>query len=121
MSVKTAVFVSGGGTNLQALIDARDAGALKSAALSLVVSSKPGVYALERAAAAGIPAETVSRRACASQADFEAALAALLWLRADGVLPCEIELLDLGMDAETLSVAEAFERSGSVKLIREGN
>ena len=78
MSVKTAVFVSGGGTNLQALIDARDAGALKSAALSLVVSSKPGVYALERAAAAGIPAETVSRRACASQADFEAALAALL-------------------------------------------
>lgn len=78
MSVKTAVFVSGGGTNLQALIDARDAGALKSAALSLVVSSKPGVYALERAAAAGIPAEMVSRRACASQADFEAALAALL-------------------------------------------
>lgn len=52
---------------------------------------------------------------------LEAALAALLWLRADGVLPCEIELLDLGMDAETLSVAEAFERSGSVKLIREGN
>lgn len=51
---------------------------------------------------------------------LEAALAALLWLRADGVLPCEIELLDLGMDAETLSVAEAFERSGSVKLIREG-
>lgn len=78
MSVKTAVFVSGGGTNLQALIDARDAGALKSAALSLVVSSKPGAYALERAAAAGIPAETVSRRACASQADFEAALTALL-------------------------------------------
>ena len=78
MSVKTAVFVSGGGTNLQALIDARDAGALPSAALSLVVSSKPGAYALERAAAAGVPAETVSRRACASQTDFEAALAALL-------------------------------------------
>ena len=54
MSVRTAVFVSGGGTNLQALIDARDAGALKSASLALVVSSKPGVYALERAAAAGI-------------------------------------------------------------------
>ena len=78
MSVRTAVFVSGGGTNLQALIDARDAGALKSASLALVVSSKPGVYALERAAAAGIPAETVSRKACASQADFEAALLRLL-------------------------------------------
>ncbi|MDD6888271.1 MAG: phosphoribosylglycinamide formyltransferase [bacterium] len=78
MSVRTAVFVSGGGTNLQALIDARDAGALGSASLALVVSSKPGVYALERAAAAGIPAETVSRKACASQADFEAALLRLL-------------------------------------------
>ena len=53
--IQIAVFVSGGGTNLQALIDAEQAGRIHSGHLSLVVASKPGVYALARAERAGIP------------------------------------------------------------------
>lgn len=74
MSIPTAVFVSGGGTNLQALIDAGRSGALPSARLSLIVSSNPDAYALRRAADAGIPAVTVCRRDCASQEAFESAI-----------------------------------------------
>ena len=48
--VNIAVFVSGGGTNLQALIDSEKNGVLKSGKIKLVVSSQPGAYALERAA-----------------------------------------------------------------------
>ncbi len=59
---KIAVFVSGGGTNLQALIDAEAAGKIPHGKLSLVVASKPGVFALERAAKAGIPSVVVSRK-----------------------------------------------------------
>ncbi len=57
-----AVFVSGGGTNLQALIDAEHVGILHSGAIRLVVSDRPNVYALERAKAAGIPAEVVYKK-----------------------------------------------------------
>ena len=64
--VNVAVLVSGGGTNLQALIDAKTAGNLPKAKLALVIASKPGVYALERAKAAGIPTEVVCRK------DFDA-------------------------------------------------
>ena len=71
MLTKIAVFVSGGGTNLQALIDAQKAGIIKSGSISLVLSSNPNAYALERAANAGIPTAVVSRRACASPAEFE--------------------------------------------------
>ena len=54
--VKVAVLVSGGGTNLQAILDAKAAGKLPHAELALVVASKPGVYALQRAAgASGAP------------------------------------------------------------------
>ena len=60
--VNVAVLVSGGGTNLQALIDAKTAGNLRKAKLALVIASKPGVYALERAKAAGIPTEVVCRK-----------------------------------------------------------
>ena len=56
------MLVSGGGTNLQALIDAKTAGNLPKAKLALVIASKPGVYALERAKAAGIPTEVVCRK-----------------------------------------------------------
>ena len=55
MSVKTAVLVSGGGTNLQALIDASRAGKLPHVALSLVLSNRADAYALTRAREAGIP------------------------------------------------------------------
>ena len=57
-----AVFVSGGGTNLQALIDAERAGILHSGSIRLVVSDRPGVYALERAKSASIPTEVVYKK-----------------------------------------------------------
>ncbi len=75
---RIAVLVSGGGTNLQALIDAERAGAIPSGEITLVISSKPGVYALERAAAAGIPSVVVSRRDLGSPAAFEDALLSAL-------------------------------------------
>ena len=53
--VSVAVLVSGGGTNLQALIDAEKNGIIKNGHISVVISSKPGVFALERAEKAGIP------------------------------------------------------------------
>ncbi len=68
---RIAVLVSGGGTNLQALIDAERAGAIPSGEIVLVVSSKPGVFALERASAAGIPSVVVDRRALGTQEAFE--------------------------------------------------
>lgn len=77
-TVNVAVFVSGGGTNLQALIDAQAAGTLHSGKLALVVASKPGVFALERAAKAGIPSVVVARKECADQAGFEAKISAAL-------------------------------------------
>lgn len=67
---KIAVLVSGGGTNLQALLDAARAGALSSGDIALVVSSRPGVYALERARAAGVPAVVVPRKGRSAD-DFE--------------------------------------------------
>ena len=60
--LKVAVFVSGGGTNLQALNDAEKKGELGNAKLSLVVSNKPDVYALERAKKAGIDTAVVCRK-----------------------------------------------------------
>ena len=76
--IQIAVFVSGGGTNLQALIDAEKAGKIHSGHLALVVASKPGVYALERAERAGIPSVVVSRKGCAGQDEFEAQILAAL-------------------------------------------
>lgn len=55
LKVRTAVLVSGGGTNLQAIIDAVDSGRIKSAEIALVASNKANAYALERAKNAGIP------------------------------------------------------------------
>lgn len=69
--VKIAVLVSGGGTNLQALIDAERAGILHSGTISLVISSKEGAYALERAKKAGIPSCVISKAVCGSQEAFE--------------------------------------------------
>ena len=72
------MLVSGGGTNLQALIDAQKNEQLTSGAICLVISSRPGAYALERAAAAGIPALVVSRKELGSQQAFEETLLAAL-------------------------------------------
>ena len=75
---KVAVLVSGGGTNLQALIDAEREGIIKSGKISLVVSNKPGVFALERADRAGISTAVVNKKECLDNAEFEDKLIALL-------------------------------------------
>ena len=69
--IKVAVLVSGGGTNLGALIEAERKGIIKSGKLSLVISNKAGAYALERAKAANIEALTVTKSECGSQEAFE--------------------------------------------------
>ncbi len=75
---KIAVLVSGGGTNLQALIDAQASGIIHSGEIGLVISSKPGVYALERAQKAGIKTAVCERKSFADKADFDAALLEVL-------------------------------------------
>lgn len=69
--VKIAVLVSGGGTNLQALIDAEASGIIKSGKISLVLSNKADAYAIERARRANIPTATVLRSECSDAAEFE--------------------------------------------------
>lgn len=76
--LKIAVLVSGGGTNLQALIDARKAGKIPGGEIALVVSSSAGAFALERARRAGIPAAVLPRRRFAAQEEYDGALLALL-------------------------------------------
>ena len=81
--VRIAVLVSGGGTNLQALIDAQRAGAIPSGEIVLVVSNNSNAYALTRAESAGIASAVITRKACGGQAPFEAKLAETL--EANGV------------------------------------
>ena len=76
--VKVAVLVSGGGTNLQALIDAQAAGKLGCGEISLVVSSNSKAYALTRAENAGIPSAVVRRKDFASGEEYDLALAQTL-------------------------------------------
>ena len=71
LNARIAVFVSGGGTNLQALIDAEKSGIIRSGKIELVISSSPDAYALTRAKNNGIPTAVVSRKASASQKAFE--------------------------------------------------
>ena len=73
-----AVLVSGGGTNLQALIDAQNAGILHSGRITLVIANKADAYALTRASNAGIETAVVLKKACGSQEAFEAAIMDLL-------------------------------------------
>ena len=68
---KIAVLVSGGGTNLQALIDAQNSGIIKSGKISLVISNNKDAYALTRAKNAGIDTAVVLKSECSSQAEFE--------------------------------------------------
>lgn len=76
--IKIAVLVSGGGTNLQALLDAMDSGILSSGRISLVVSNKKDAYALERARKSGVDTAVVLKSECGSQEAFEDNLIALL-------------------------------------------
>ena len=77
MSARIAVLVSGGGTNLQALIDAQGE-VLKSGKIQLVISNVAGAYALERAKKAGIATEVVVKKELGSQAAFEDKLIEIL-------------------------------------------
>lgn len=72
--VRIAVLVSGGGTNLQALIDAQSRGELKNGRIAAVLYSRPDAYALERAARAGIPGYVVARKDFASNREMTVAL-----------------------------------------------
>lgn len=76
--VRIAVFVSGGGTNLQALIDAQQNGVIKSGEIKLVISNNPSAYALERAKNAGIATAVVSKKQLGSQESFEGELKRIL-------------------------------------------
>lgn len=76
--VRIAVLVSGGGTNLQALIDAQSAGIISSGSIALVISNNRNAYALERAANAGIATQVVIKKDCGSQDAFELRIKELL-------------------------------------------
>ncbi len=75
---RIAVLVSGGGTNLQALIDAQKSGVLKSGEIVLVLSNNSIAYALSRAEEAGIEAVCITKKECGSQEAFEEAMLAVL-------------------------------------------
>jgi len=84
--VRTAVLVSGGGTNLQAIIDANIFGEIKNCELTAVISSNPEAYAIERATYAGIPVYVVDRSIFPNRISFTKALL-------DKLLDLEIELV----------------------------
>ena len=94
--VRTAVLVSGGGANLQALLDAHCFGEIPEMELAAVISSVPGVYALERAANAGVPTYLVERELFPNGASFSNALLAKL-------RDLDIELVVCAGFRETLS------------------
>ena len=102
---RIAVLVSGGGTNLQALIDAQGRGEIPHGEIALVISNKEGAYALERAANAGIPAVVITKAACGDQESFEEALLAQL-------AACEIDLIVLAGFMSILSkrFTDAYEK-----------
>ena len=78
MTARIAVLVSGGGTNLQALLDAEAAGKLPHGEITMVISNNPNAYALERAKQWGVPGAVITKKECGSQAAFEERLQAVL-------------------------------------------
>lgn len=72
--LRVGVLVSGGGTNLQAILDAMDQGRITNAEVAAVISNNPGAYALERARNHGIPAECISPKDFPDRASFNEAL-----------------------------------------------
>ncbi len=96
-TARIAVLVSGGGTNLGALIKAQNDGVLKSGKIELVISNKAGAYALTRAENAGIPTVTVLKSECGSQAEFESKISDLI----------ERERIDLIILAGFMSILSA--------------
>ena len=78
MKKRIAVLVSGGGTNLQALLEAEEAGKIPHGEIAMVISNNPGAYALERARNFGVPAAVISKKELGSQEAFERELQAVL-------------------------------------------
>lgn len=107
-TARIAVFVSGGGTNLGALLEAEEKGILTHGKIVLVISNKEGVYALERAKKYGVKSAVVTKKACGSQEAFEAAVQALL----------EEEQVDLVILAGFLAIlSEDFTRCWQRRII----
>ena len=75
---RIAVLVSGGGTNLQAILDAAARGEIPDGEIAMVISDRPGAYALQRAEKAGVPATEISKKACGGQEAFEKQLITVL-------------------------------------------
>ena len=105
---RIAVLVSGGGTNLQALIDAQKSGIIKSGEISLVISNNKNAYALQRAADNGIKSEVVLKKELGSQEAFEEKIVSLL--RENG-----IELIVLAGFMSILS--ESFTRQFDRRIL----
>lgn len=84
--INIAVLVSGGGTNLQALIDAQQAGKIENGRIALVVSSNPNAFALERAAKADIPTAVLRRKDFGTADSYAGALDALLREKGIGLI-----------------------------------
>ena len=78
MKKRIAVLVSGGGTNLQALLDAEAAGKIPHGEIAMVISNNPDAYALERARLAGVPGAVITKKECGSQEAFEDEIQAVL-------------------------------------------
>ena len=78
MKKRIAVLVCGGGTNLQALLEAEEAGKIPHGEIAMVISNNPGAYALERAKNFGVPAAVISKKELGSQEAFERELQAVL-------------------------------------------
>ena len=102
---RIAVLVSGGGTNLQALIDAQGRGEIPHGEIVLVISNKSDAYALTRAAEAGIPDVVITKAACGDQDAFEEALLAQL-------AACDIDLIVLAgfMSILSKNFTDAYEK-----------
>ena len=98
LTARIAVLVSGGGTNLQALLDSQARGALKSGEIALVIADKPGVGAIARAERAHVPCAVIPRREAGFEERVLAALAAdpAVTLPAADVYPLEDRLLTAG-------------------------
>ena len=103
--IKIAVLVSGGGTNLQALIDAEKSGIIKDGEITLVVSNNHNAYALERAKNAGIKAVSFTKKECGTQECFEEKLIAAL--KENGI---EIVVLAGFMTILSESFTKTFEK-----------
>ncbi len=102
---RICVLVSGGGTNLQAILDAQTSGIIKSGRVVLVISNRKAAYALERARTAGVESKVINRLKCGSREAFESALA-------DAIEAAHADLIVLAGFMEILSPAftRRFER-----------